>query len=301
MTVAAEKVTPDFELILVNDGSPDNSLDIALEERARDPRIKVVDLAINIGHHHAIMAGLRASIGDRVYLTDCDMEVTPEALIDFYVEWKRLEIGSGAAGIDVIYGIQMERQGPWLRRVLGGLFYPLFNWMAGAQIPKNQVIERLMSRRFVDALVLMQERTFNIGGLMSITGFRQEPFLVAKSYKGSTVYSLHRRLALFIDSITAFSSKPLWGIFWMGLIFFSVSISYSLWLLIENFFLHDIGVSGWTSVMVSMWVIGGFVLMSIGIVGIYLSKVFIEVKQRPLSVIRAAYGWEDVEKVFGPK
>lgn len=291
----AGKLTQDFELILVNDGSPDNALAVALSERARDSRIKIIDLSRNFGHHQAMMTGLRAASGERVYLTDCDLEVAPETLENFDTEWQRLSKDAGPEGIDVVCGIQEQRQDPWPRRVPGSVYYSLYNWLSDTRISRNFLTERLMSRRYVLALGSHQEREITISGLMSITGFRQESFVVKKSFKGSSTYTTLRRFRMLVNSITNFSAKPLWGVFWMGVISFSVSLGYAFWLVIQRLLLNGVGVSGWTSVMVSMWVIGGLVLMSIGVVGVYLAKVFSEVKQRPVAVIRARYGWGDAE------
>lgn len=295
MTVVAAKLTTDFELILVNDGSPDNALAVALAKRAGDSRIKIIDLSRNFGHHQAIMTGLRAARGERVYLTDCDLEVAPETLADFDAAWRRLALEAGPEGIDVVYGIQERRQDPWLRRFLSAMYYLLFNWLSDTQIPHNFLTERLMSRRYVESLIRLQEREITISGLMSITGFRQELLVVKKGFKGSSTYTILRRFRMLVNSIVNFSSKPLWGVFWLGLVSFVISSTYAFWLVIQRLTMKGAGVSGWASVMVSMWIIGGLVLMSIGIVGVYLAKVFNEVKQRPVAVIRAKYGWEDAD------
>src|SRR5690349_15925486 len=207
---AAEKITDDYEIILVNDGSPDNSLEVARSLYEQDPRIVVVDLSRNFGHHKAIMTGLAYASGDLVLLIDCDLEEPPEILLDFY----KLFCQSDA---DVVYGVQAQREGSRFRRMSGRVYYSLYNWLSQYPVPHDALIARLMTQRYVKRLLEHKEQLFSIDGLMEITGFKQIPVQVEKHYKGSTTYSFRKRIGLAISGITSLSNKPLIYIAYLGL------------------------------------------------------------------------------------
>lgn len=275
-----EKISQDYEIILVNDGSPDTSLDVAVSLFERDQRVRIIDLSRNFGHHKAMMTGLAHARGNLVFLIDCDLEIKPEMLSQFYTAFQK-------AQVDVIYGVQETRQDPWFNRVSSEIFYTIFNWLSSDPIPVNLTTARLMSRRYVTALVAHQERELLIGGLWVITGFKQLPLVVTKAAKGSSTYNLARKLGLIVSAITSFSNKPLILIFYLGcfIIFFS-SIA-AIYLIFETIFSGLL--PGWPSLIVSIWLLGGLTIFCIGIIGIYLSKIFIETKQRPYTIIRAIY------------
>ena len=155
---AAARLTPDWEIVMVNDGSPDNSLELAIELQRRDPRVRVVDLSRNFGHHKALMTGLLHSRGDLVFLIDADLEEDPAWLSMF-------DEGMQATHADVMYGVQRSRKGGWLERVTGALFYGVFNKVLTFPFPRNVVTARLMTRRYVNALVQHQDHEINLAGL----------------------------------------------------------------------------------------------------------------------------------------
>src|ERR1051325_4406526 len=155
---AAARITDDYEIVLVNDGSPDDSLAVAVAAYERDPHIRVIDLSRNFGHHRAMMTGLAHARGDRVFLLDADLEQQPELLPQFAAEMER-------SGADVVYGVQSKRTGGLGERVIGSLYYKLFNFLSSTEIPANIVTMRLMTRRYVAALVRHREREILIGGL----------------------------------------------------------------------------------------------------------------------------------------
>jgi putative glycosyltransferase len=283
ITAAAEKLTPEFEIVFVNDGSPDDSLDVALRVRARDPRVRVVDLSRNFGHHRAIMTGLAHTKGERVFLMDVDLEEEPESLTRF---WECLD---GNAGVDVVYGALEGRKGGLVERLGGWVFYRVFNRLSPTPIPRNMGMARLMSRGYVDALLRHQEREVFLPGLWELTGFRQIPLPITKSSRGSTSYSLAKRVSLMVNAVTSFSSKPLVYIFYLGAFIMLTAGAAAAYLIFRWLTLDDFQ-HGWPSVIVSVWLLGGVTIFCIGIVGIYLSKVFMEVKDRPYTVVRRFYG-----------
>ncbi len=278
---ATQLVGENYEIVLVNDGSPDNSLDLAVQLAENDSHVVVVDLSRNFGHHKAMMTGLAYSNGDLIYLIDSDLEEEPEWLY-LFAEQMRLNV------CDVIYGVQEQRKGNCFERWNGQWFYRLFTILTGVAIPENVTTARLMTRRYVDALLCHKEREVFMAGLWHITGFAQHPQKVKKHHSSRTTYTFRKKVSLLVNSITSFTNAPLIGIFYIGIGISFGSISYIAYLL-SNWIFFIKPLSGWTSVMASIWLIGGMVISFIGIIGIYLSKIFSETKQRPYTIVRQIY------------
>ncbi|MEX1031735.1 MAG: glycosyltransferase family 2 protein [Cellvibrionaceae bacterium] len=279
---AQQLVQDDYEIVFVNDGSPDNSLDLAVELTQKDPHIVVVDLSRNFGHHKAMMTGLAHAKGQRIFLIDSDLEEEPEWLLSFAAQMDR-------ESCDVVYGVQEKRKGNWFERWSGQWFYQLFKLLTGFALPENVVTARLMSRRYAEALLKHQEREVFMAGLWQITGFTQSPRKVIKHSTSETTYTLRRKTSLLVNSVTSFSNAPLVSIFYIGVAISLFALLYISYLIIHWLFLAT-PLSGWTSVMASIWLLGGMVISFIGVVGIYLSKIFSETKQRPYTIVRQIYG-----------
>ena len=269
----------DFEIILVNDGSPDDSLEIATGFSAQDRTLKILDLSRNFGHHQAMIAGLAHSKGDLVFLIDSDLEEQPEWLLEYAVTMRD-------SGADAVYGVQRARKGGIFERFSGWLFYVLFGVLTGYTFPKNVVTARLMTRSFVDAFLTYQEREVSIGGLFHLTGFDQQPHLIDKGSTSKSTYTFGKKLAVLVNSIVSFSNKPLFGIFVIGTGIFFVSVVVSAVYTVKALFFVD-PPSGWTTLIVSVWMLGGLIISCIGVVGIYLAKVYSEAKQRPRSIVKS--------------
>ena len=272
----------DYEIILVNDGSPDNSLDIAVQLTEQHSHVVVIDLSRNFGHHKAMMTGLAHAKGMQVFLLDSDLEEQPEWLAGFTEQMENQQC-------DVVYGMQKQRKGGFTERLSGQWFYPLFKILTGMTLPKNIITARLMTRRYVDALLLHEEREIFLAGLWHITGFVQIPQMVDKLNTSETTYTLRKKMSLLVNSVTSFSNAPLIGIFYIGISISLFAIFYIAYIIIHWMFLAQ-PVGGWTSVMASIWLLGGLVISFIGVVGIYLSKIFSETKRRPYTIIRQVYG-----------
>jgi putative glycosyltransferase len=272
----------DYEIVLVNDGSPDRSLEQAVELSTRDPHVVVVDLSRNFGHHKAMMAGLENAEGERVFLIDSDLEEEPEWLDDFHA----LMIANDA---DVVYGRQVERKGGWFEKWSGEIYYSVFNWLTNIEHPRNIVTARLMTRRYVNALLQHRERELVISCLWVTTGFKQVEQLVRKHMSSATTYSLSKKIEHATNAITSFSAVPLKIIFYVGAVVFACALLYAGYLVGRRVYLSEY-VDGWTSVMVSIWLLGGLIISFVGVIGIYLSKIFSETKQRPHTIIRHIYG-----------
>jgi putative glycosyltransferase len=278
---AAKSVTSDFEIILVNDGSPDNSLDVALSLYRKDQRIKIINLSRNFGHHKALMTGLDHACGELVFLVDSDLEEEPELLEGFH---KKLE----TSGADVVFGVQGKRKGGYFERLTGALFFKVFNLFSTHPIPENHLTARLMTRNYVTALLRHREREFILSGLWVLTGFNQIPITVKKHHKGASTYTPQKKTAHLVNAITSFSSRPLVLIFYLGCFIMVVSSVAALDMIIRRLVLGT-QIQGWASLIVSIWLLGGLTIFCLGVIGIYLSKIFIEVKQRPYTIIKQVF------------
>jgi putative glycosyltransferase len=268
----------DYEVVFVDDGSSDNALDVALEISKRDPKVSVVELSKNFGHHKAMMTGLAQTRGDLVFLIDVDLEEPPEILADFYR-------ALAERSVDIVFGVQQQRHGPWYQRVSGEAFYSLYNLLSTNVVPRNQLRARLMTRRYVDALLRHKEQLFMIEILCNLNGFKQIAFPMNKTgYKGVTSYTLARRIRLFVAGITMSSNRPLIFIGYVGALIIAIAFLYTLFVIV----IYALGVAspdGWTSLIISTWFLGGLTIFSLGIIATYLSVMFEEVKGRPYSII----------------
>jgi putative glycosyltransferase len=280
-SAAAAKITDSYEIVIVDDGSPDKSLEITLALAAHDPHLKVVELSRNFGHHKALMTGLMHANGDFCFLIDSDLEEAPELLDEFWA--KREELGA-----DVVYGFQRARGGSPLRKISGSIAYWVIDKLIPYKIPHNHITVRLMHQDYVRSLVQHREQQTVIGGLWVITGYRQIGIPVDKRARKASTYRFFHRLQAFVDSVTSFSEAPLVFIFYLGLAISVVASVYAL-SLIARWLVGGIAVAGWLSVMVSLWLLGGLMIFSLGIIGIYLSKIFIETKNRPYTIVRKVH------------
>jgi putative glycosyltransferase len=279
--VARELVGEDYEIVFVNDGSPDDSLALAVALSEVDSHVVVVDLSRNFGHHKAMMTGLAHARGERVFLIDSDLEEEPEWLLPFNAQMKE-------DACDVVYGVQQTRKGGAIERLTGTLFYRLFRLLTGIRQPDNIVTARLMSRRYVDALLLHRERELNIGGLWIITGFAQRQHVVGKHSTSPTTYSFSRKLSHLVNAVTSFSSLPLVFTFYAGLVISLTAMAYIAFLVFRYYFVAS-PPGGYTSIIASIWLFSGLIIFFMGIQGIYIAKVFAEVKHRPYSIVRDIY------------
>ena len=278
---AAAGITDQFEIVLVNDCSPDESLDIALELHEKDSRVRVIDLARNFGQHKAILTGLAHSRGELVFWLDSDLEEDPEWLHLFYERMQE-------TGADVVYGVQRKRKGRLFERMSGALYYSIFRVLSSHTVPRNQVAARLMTRRYVESLIEHRDHEVFLAGLLAITGYEQIPVTVEKADKGTSSYSLRKKLAITLNSVTSFSNVPLVLIFYLGMVVTVAALSAALFTLVAKLFFVDFEL-GWPSLIISIWLLSGLTFSCLGVIGMYLSKIFIETKDRPYTIIRQSY------------
>lgn len=270
-----------YELIFVNDGSPDNSVAVLQEIKKRVSGIKIIDLSRNFGHHYAFVAGLQHAQGAYIFNIDCDLEVRPAALRNFY------QIMLADEELDVVFGYQESRKGGWTEKVFGGFFWKFFNWVTDTKVPPNIVTERLMTRRYVDALRSMGDKNLFLAGMMSWVGFKQKGVQVGKEQrKGRSTYSFRKRIRLMIEAVSSFSAYPLKMLFKLGMLITLLSFLYGSFLLVKKALRPDEILPGYTSIVVAILFSTGIIVLSLGLVGIYLEKIFNQIKDRPLYIVR---------------
>lgn len=276
------KISENYEIIFVNDGSPDGSAERVLALQKDDPKIVLVDLSRNFGHHQAILTGLRHATGDYVYLIDCDLEEDPE-LIDLF--WDVLQKDDK---IDVVYGLQTRRKGNFFERISGQIFYKFLRVITDFDYPANTLTARLMKSNYVSAVLSFKEKALDVWAIFVLAGFNQSGIQVTKKSKGTSTYTLYRKIKMSIEIITSLSHRPLYAIFFLGVIWVMISFINIVYTLVQKW-LYGAEIEGWASIMASLWLIGGVVIFLLGLIGIYLSKIFLEIKGRPLSIVKTIY------------
>jgi putative glycosyltransferase len=270
-----------YEIIFVNDAGPDDSLERARQVADRDPNVVVVELARNFGQHAATLAGLARVTGDLVYIVDSDLEEEPEWMIPFFE-------AMNAGDYDVVFGVSQRVKGGYFYGLSRWFFYLTLNLFSAAKFPENICTARLMKRRYVEALLQFGERELFMAGVWHMTGFRQHAMPVVKQDSSPTTYSLGHLISLFVNALTAFSTRPLImisvaGIGLSALAFFYVAV------IVARKLIYNVSVAGWSSVMAAVLLIGGISLFFNGVMAIYIAKIFTEVKQRPRSIVREIY------------
>lgn len=282
MCNTALQITEDFELILVNDGSPDDALSKALHAQKQEQRIKIIDLSRNFGHHEAGMVGLQHTQGDYTLLIDCDLEEAPELLLDFWQDFHALQ------DVDMLYGVQPQRQGNWFKKISGTIYYQLFNCISDLKIEPNATTLRLMKKCYVDTLTQYQERNLFFAGIMAHAGFKQQAKQVNKSAKTQSTYTLLRRLKLFFASIVGFSNKPLSFLLHLGNTLLLLALLYGIVLSwTYHFEIASIPVNN--IIILATQLILSCILICSGTLGLYLANMSTEVKQRPRAIIKHIY------------
>jgi len=276
----ASMITSEYEIILVNDGSPDGSLRNALSLQKKYTQIVIIDLSRNFGHHKAIMTGLQHAKGEYVFLIDCDLEEAPELLTEY---WNAIQ----SPGIDVIFGIQSARKGGWFERTSGRLFYWLFLKIISVNYPANSLTARLMTSRYVKSVTKFKEKELDIWGVFVLAGYNQKAMEVTKSSKGSSTYTFRKKLRMAIEMITSLSHRPLYFTFFFSILFMIISGASILEIVYQKYMNHSS--EGWASIMALIWFVSGIILFILGIFGVYLSKMFLEIKNRPLTQVKEVY------------
>lgn len=274
----------DYELLFVNDGSPDDSLGFLLEQKVHVPQIKLIDLSRNFGHHYAMQVGLEYAQGDFIFLIDNDLETPPDFLARCY------EVITQEPYPDVVYGYQEVRKGKAVESLGGKIFWWMINKMSEVKIPKNILTERLMTRHYVDNLLRLGDANLFLGGMMYWTGFEQVGLPVAKTTReGESTYTMKKRLHLMVQAVTSFSGKPLEYLFYAGLTITLFSTLGLLYILFQKIVHGDEIQMGWTSLVAVNMLILGIISTFLGLMGIYIFKIFRQVQNRPNAIVKKIY------------
>jgi len=280
-----------YEIVCVDDGSRDDTVARALEHRRRDSRIKVVELSRNFGKELALTAGLRHTSGQAVVMIDADLQHPPEVIKDMMREWRQ--------GFEMVIAVRRDRDDESaVKRLAAKVFYEVFGRVSEVRLPPGAGDFRLLDRKVVKVLNAMPEHARFMKGLYAWVGFRQTiiPFDVAERAHGETKFNLFRLWRLAIDGITSFTSVPLKVWTFMGMLVASFALLYGLLFIVKTLIL-GIDVPGYPSLIVAITFFSGVQLISLGVIGEYLGRVFAEVKNRPLFVVREAHGCgDDVDK-----
>lgn len=273
------------ELIFVDDGSRDKTREILKSHADQEPRIKIIGFARNFGHQIAVTAGIDAASGDAVILIDADLQDPPSVMHEMIAKWHE--------GYDVVYGTRTERPGESIFKLATAKrFYRILSHLSDVPIPLDTGDFRLMSRPVVDTLKAMPERDRFIRGMVSWVGFRQIslPYKRAERFAGESKYPLRKMLRFATDGILSFSTKPLQFSVALGLISASLALVGILYAFILRLF-TNIWVPGWTTLMIAILFLGGIQLISVGILGEYVGRIYNEVKQRPLYIVQEYFGF----------
>jgi glycosyltransferase involved in cell wall biosynthesis len=275
-----------WEVICVNDGSRDDTLARLVAAHDGQPRIKVLDLSRNFGKEPALSAGLAHAFGDVVIPMDADLQHPPELIPDLLAKWRE--------GFDVVYAVRQQRtgQGP-IGRLQSKAFYWLFDRLSDVPLPREVGDFRLLDRKVVDVIIAMPERTRFMKGIFAWVGFRQTgiPYRQEERRYGHSSWNFMKLLAFAFDGLVAFSDYPLriWAV--VGSVISGFAFFYIVVRLIKTLF-YGIDVPGYESIIVTILFLGGVQLITLGIIGHYLGRVFNEVKGRPLFIVRQRYGLE---------
>jgi len=273
-----KKVTKDFEIIFINDGSFDNSYNLLKKISKKDKKTKLISFSRNFGHMAAINAGLEHAKGERVVVMDADMQDPPFVIEKMYK--KSLE------GFDVVYGVKKKRKENFIRVYMMKVFYRLLNKISNIAIPLDAGTFSLVTRKVVDHINSLPEKNKYFSGLRAWTGYSQTGVVYerAKRYKGKEA-SYARLFKLAMDQIVAFSFVPLKLASFLGFIFSAVAFLMIIVLFILKFFVN-LGIVGWTSTITTILLIGGVQLITLGIIGEYLARIYDEVKHRPEYIVK---------------
>ena len=274
-----QKITGNYEIILINDNSPDNSWLAVVNECEKDKRVKGIDLSRNFGQHYAITAGLSYAKGEWVVVMDCDLQDRPDEIPNLYTKAQE--------GYDSVFAQRIERQDSFFKQLFSKIFYALFSYLTDTKQDSTVANFGIYNRKVVDAILTMKDSIRFFPTMVQWVGFRKFylPVQHAERYEGKTSYNFKRMIHLALENIIAFSDKPLRLTVKIGFIISVLSFLLALY----NIFAHFMGiiqVEGFTTTVFSIWFVGGLVLVVLGVVGLYVGKTFENVKQRPAFIVQ---------------
>ena len=287
--IADGLISSDSMMVFVNDGSRDQTWQLIKELYAENKYVRGINMSRNVGHQNAIMAGMMTARhwADAVVTLDADLQDDIECIPQMVRQFKE--------GSDIVYGVKVSRQAdPMMKRLSAQAFYKLQSSM-GVESVYNHADFRLMSRRALDMLATYKEHNLYLRGLIPQIGLQTSTVddVISERYAGQSKYTLSKMLGLAMNGITTFSVKPLYIIFDIGLLFLVVAFGIAVY--VAYSLITGAAVQGWASIMLSIWLVGGLILMSMGVIGTYIGKIYTEVKRRPLYHIQEILGASQVE------
>jgi dolichol-phosphate mannosyltransferase len=273
----------EFEIIFVNDGSRDGSLEKLIELQKKDDRVVVIDFARNFGHQFAVTAGLDHARGDAAIIMDSDMQDPPKVSLELIDKWRE--------GYDVVYAQRRTRKDSFFKKLTADLFYRTLRRLADIEIPRNTGDFRLIDRKVVEAMKRFHEHDRFLRGMVSFVGFKQTAvqFDRDERHAGATGYPLKKMLKLAADGILGFSTTPLKLIARMGYLVAGLSVAGIIYAGVVRIFFPDIAVEGWTFIVISVLFVGGVQLIMLGVLGSYIGRIYTETQNRPLYLINNIY------------
>jgi dolichol-phosphate mannosyltransferase len=287
LTTVLETIDPNFEIVIVNDASPDRDWEVIQELARADDRIKGVNFSRNFGQHHAITAGVDHASGDWVVVMDCDLQDQPEEIVTLYK-------AATEEGNDVVFAVRKDRQDSRLKMFASRSFGRVLNSLSELRITPGIANFSIFSRRVANNYRRLREGSRSHGLTLLWCGFKTAYVEAqhAARFAGTTSYNLRRSVKLAIESITSQSNKPLRMSIRFGFAMAALAMAFALYLAVHKIF-FDGSVSGWTSTIVSLYFIGGLLIANMGVVGLYLGKVFDETKGRPIYIVADTLNVED--------
>ncbi|MFF4586952.1 glycosyltransferase family 2 protein [Streptomyces sp. NPDC001388] len=274
----------DFELVYVNDGSADGSLAVLRGLAEQDDRVRIVDFARNFGHQIAITAGLDVARGDAVIVMDTDLQDPPRVSLELVDAWRE--------GAEIVHARRRSRQDTVFKRTTAHLYYRLLRSSTEVDIPLDTGDFRLLDRRVADELRKYREKSRFVRGIVASMGYRQTEVAFDRDerFAGETKYPLRKMAKLAVDGVTSFSTVPLKMITRLGFVVLALSMTGILYALAMKFLRPDITVSGWTMLMVVVLFLGGVQMLSLGVIGTYVGRIYSEAQGRPLYLVREVIG-----------
>jgi len=278
LELALTSITDEYEIIMVNDGSPDDAWETIKLLAEKDARIKGVNLSRNYGQHRAITAGLDYADGDWVVVMDCDLQDQPEEIVKLYNE--------ALKGYDVVFGRRDQRKDSLFKRCGSRMFYKVYDYFTDSKIDNTVANFSIISSKVVSNLRLLREQNRSYPLFTNWVGFKRSHVDIdhAKRVSGRSSYTFRKLMNLAVDSIISQSNKPLKLSIKFGFLLSMISLIYAAWLVLR-YFIFSIPVAGWTSVMVSIYFVGGLLFANMGVLGLYIGKTFDETKNRPIYVV----------------
>ncbi len=283
-----EQTNESWELVLVNDGSRDRTSEVMRELHGQDARIKVIDFARNFSHQLAVTAGLDYARGEAIIIIDADLQDPPELILQMIEKWR--------AGYEVVYAVRTKRIGEsWFKEFTAKLFYRIIYRITDVKIPLDTGDFRLMDRKVVNALGKLRERHRFIRGMTSWVGFKQigVEYERQERFAGETHYPLRKMLKFAMDAITGFSYLPLQIATYLGFIIAVASAVFAFGVIFARLGMEEHPFLGQATTLVVVLFLGGVQMITLGIIGEYLGRIYDEVKGRPLYITREVLGFDD--------